>query len=204
MIVVGLGALIAVVAIVRHGRARHVVATSDVANETAAVSQRQSGPRGSNPNVQSIVEASRSHKHPERLSPLATPSPFDADAFAANPRAYLDVVEPGRCFRTARNAGPETPQLKAESLRIQRAAPGAKVPLLVMSAPHAPVTFTAFTGGSFEENGLNSISVQADARGYAIVNFATPADGRAVLHVVVGSETAIGNVRYVIQPQRAS
>jgi hypothetical protein len=200
--VLGLGVL--VVGVVRHKRAANVMAPVVGASERADTSSNLSRPAGDNPNVRSIVEASRSHKHPERLSPLATPSPFDAAAFAANPQAYLDVVEPGRCFRTAKNLGPDTPQLKAESPRLLRVAPGGKVPLLVMSAPHAPVTFTAFTGGSFEENGLNSISVQADARGYAVVNFAAPPDGRAVLHVLVGSESAVGNVRYVIQPLRAS
>jgi hypothetical protein len=201
-----LGFVVVVVGVVHQRRVmlRSRPRSAVAVQATADPASRTLRPVADNANVRSIVEATTSHNHRERLSPLATPSPFDAAAFAANPQAYLDVVEPGRCFRTARKLGPDTPQLKAESPRLRRVGPGEKVPLLVMSAPHAPVTFTAFTGGSFEENGLNSISVQADARGYAVVNFATPPDGRAVLHVLVGSESAVGNVRYVIQPLRAS
>jgi hypothetical protein len=148
-------------------------------------------------NRRSVLEASSSGKHPERLSPLMPPTPFDRTAFEADPDAYLDVVEPGRCFQTATADGPDAVALVGSPLVA--ATPGAMVPLLVRGAPGAPVTFTAFDGGVFAENGLGSVSVRADARGYAVVNFATPPDARGHLAVVAGSPLAVGNQRFFVE-----
>ena len=54
-----------------------------------------------NPQVKAVVEAIRQGNHPERVSVLVRPQPFDAKAYQTNPAAYLEVVEPGRVFQTA-------------------------------------------------------------------------------------------------------
>jgi hypothetical protein len=153
-------------------------------------------------NKRSIVEAAQTHTHPERLSPMIAPTPFNRADWEANPQAYLDVVEPGRCYRTAESPGPDTPQLRAQSPRLSHSEPGGKTHLMVMSAPNSPVTFTAFGGGEFVENGLNSISVKADARGYAGVTFVVPENARGLLPVLVGSPLAVGNQTFLIDPRK--
>jgi hypothetical protein len=153
---------------------------------------------GDNPNVRSVREAQATRTHPERLSPLIAPLPFDKESFENDPKAYLDVVEPGRCFRTAKATGPETPPLLAASSLAPRTEPGGKAWLMVRGVPNAPVTFTAFSGGHFAENTLNSISVRADARGYAGVNFVAPGGIRSRFAVLVGSPLAVGNQRFFV------
>jgi hypothetical protein len=178
-----------------------------ITDEAAAVAAPESAqappmtPRRAKANADSVVEAVRTHTHPERLSPLIAPTPFDRAAWEANPQGYLDVVEPGRCYRTAESPGPETPQLKPASSHLVHSAPGGKVHVMVMGAPNAPVTFTAFAGGEFAENGLNSISVKSDARGYAGVEFLVPEYARGLLPILVGSPLAVGNQRFLVDPR---
>ncbi len=58
-------------------------------------------PVDANPQVKSVVEALKTGKHPERVSSLITPKPFDQAAYLADSNAYLNVVEPGRIWQVA-------------------------------------------------------------------------------------------------------
>jgi hypothetical protein len=126
-----------------------------------------------NAQVASVVEAARTGKHPERLSSLVLPKPFDRAAYAANPRAYLDVIEPGRVFQSAA-PGPGVPvldSLGAEMLSMSRGTP---VELKVKAAPGAPVTYHSSDLGAFD-NQLTTITVRSDEQGVAVAQFhATP------------------------------
>ena len=64
------------------------------------------------------------------------------------------------------------------------------------------VTFTAFGPGQFTENTLNSVSVRADARGYAVAHFTAPLGLTGHVPVLVGSPLSIGNQSFLLDVTR--
>jgi hypothetical protein len=135
---------------------------------------------------------------PDRLSTTAALPPFDRAAFAANPRQYLARVEPARCFQTA---APGRDVVALQTAVPARAAVtrGVDHPLWVKTAPGAPVTFTAFDGGAFKENGLPSVTVQANANGLAVARFTAPRGVDGDLNIVAGSPLAAGVQRFFLR-----
>ncbi|MDI6775519.1 MAG: hypothetical protein QME60_09075 [Verrucomicrobiota bacterium] len=126
-----------------------------------------------NPQVRSVVEAMRAGKHPERLTSSLKPKPFNKAEYDANPEAYLDVCEPGRIWDVA-EPGPGVRQIAAKTEAVVDMKPGESATLLAIAVAHAPVTFTSFDWGEFQ-NRLTSITVQADSSGIASAIFtATP------------------------------
>jgi hypothetical protein len=117
---------------------------------------------------------------PARLSTTAALPPFDKQAYDADPQAYLSRVEPARCFQTAAPSAEETP-------------------LWVKGLPGAPVTFTTFDGGAFKENGLPSVTVQADGRGLAVAHFTAGKGIGGDVSIVAGSPLSMGVQRFVIR-----
>jgi hypothetical protein len=116
-----------------------------------------------NAQEQSVAEARATGKYPERLTTLVAPKKFDPDAFRLNPQAYLDVVEPGRVWASAE----PTPTARViEHLgpidRILRPLETTELTARVLA--EAPVTFTSFSGGQFE-NHLQSHNRRGDNPG---------------------------------------
>jgi hypothetical protein len=182
----------------RHGlRSRHVpTAVSDSAEVSSLPA---SGGLFDNPGLRSLLAARSAHTHPERFSPLIAPRPFDKTGYDSNPQAYLDVIEPGRCFQTANTSGHDgIPQLRAVSSPIPHAMAGDTVVLVVKGEAFGPITFTAFDGGVFAENGLGSVTVRADIHGYAPVHFTAPSNARGHLAVLAGSPLAVGTERFFV------
>ncbi len=122
------------------------------------------------PQLRSVIDAMRSGKNPERLSAVFAPKPFDPVAYRADPKAYLDIVEPGRVFQ-AKAPSPETPRIEPLSPYFQEVKQGDAVALSVKATPGYPVTFTSFALGAFAESGMTTVTVQADAAGVATVHF---------------------------------
>jgi hypothetical protein len=154
-----------------------------------------------NANVASVAEAARTGKHPERLSPLMAPKPFDPAAFAANPQAYLDVVEPGRVFQSA-EPGVDVPVLSPKGTASYEIPVGGSCTLAVMTKPGAPTTFTALDLGTFP-NSLTSITVQANAQGEASTVYSASGGVIADAQILAGSPGASGQVKFhvfVTQP----
>lgn len=149
-------------------------------------------------NQQSVAEAIRLGK-PERVSSLVAARPFDVEAFEHNPEGYLAVVEPARCFQTAQPGAPDAVYLKAISDPILEVQPGKSAPLMVRGVPNMPVTFTAFGAGTFHENDLASVTVRADAHGFAMVHAVPPQPGRGDMRVQVGSPVAVGSQLFVVR-----
>lgn len=144
----------------------------------------------SSPAVASIA-AARDGKHPERLSPLVTPAPFDAAAFARDPQPYLQTVEPGRVQQTA------VPAEGATRLRVlgeprPLLEPGGTLLVRMQGVPLAPVSFLAVGGGSFVENGLNAITVRADAEGLAFVTYRADPGTVGDAPIIAASPLAVG------------
>ena len=152
-----------------------------------------------NPNVKSVVEAITQKNHPERLSILATRKPFDAKAYAADPVAYTSVVAPGRVFDTAQ-PGVGIPRLRTASPIYREIAQGDTTVLKVQAPPKSPVTFTSLDLGQFE-NQLSSITVQADAKGFATATFLASPGVVENIHILAGSPVASGQARFTIYVQ---
>ena len=110
-----------------------------------------------NPQVASVAAALKDRKNPARFSSFVKATPFNAEQYASDPQSYLNVVEPGRVFQPAQ-PGPDVKQLTRASGRYFRIAQGETVTLAVKGQPKAPVTFTSFDLGSFE-NQLTSVSL---------------------------------------------
>jgi hypothetical protein len=147
-------------------------------------------------NAASIAEASRTGKFPERLSPLMAPKAFDSAAFAANPQAYLDVIEPGRVFQSAA-PGAQVPVLQAKATNNFSIPVGGSCTLAVITAAKSPVTFTAFDLGTFP-NSLTSITVQANDQGEASTVYHASGGVIASAQVLAGSPGASGQVQFHI------
>jgi hypothetical protein len=122
-----------------------------------------------NANVRSVVAAVNGGGQVERLTPLLAPKAYDHQRFLADPKAYLDVVEPGRVYQTAQ-PGEGVPQLSLVDRGYVSIPQGGSTTLRVQSAPNSAVTFTSFDCGAFS-NRLTSITVQADAAGIAAAEF---------------------------------
>ena len=158
-----------------------------------------------NANTRSIAEAKKSGKNPERFSAMIQPKSFDRAAFERDPQAYLDVVEPGRVFLTAKPSM-EVKQLLAKGSSSVTMPAGGSVELVVVGEPGGPVSFTAFDGGIFE-NKLNSITVRCDEKGEAKVTYTATRGTVAHARIVAGSPLASDQVHfqlYVEEPQDTS
>ncbi len=152
-------------------------------------------PKDANPAVTAVMSAIKTGENPERLSSLIAPKPFDSDSFAKNPKAYLDVVEPGRVWQPAQ-PGPGVRRISALSELAFDAVQGEPTVMKVKVTPHAPVTFTAFDGGAFE-NHLNSITVQADGDGLAKATFVATTGVINDVNLVAASPVTSGQLKYV-------
>jgi hypothetical protein len=150
-----------------------------------------------NPQTASVVEALKDRIHPERLSTLIQPPPFDAEAYRRDPAAYVNVVQPARVFQTA-PPGPQTPVLHPVTPTQVSMAQDSQVILRVMSQPSSPVSFTTFDLGMFG-NSLTAQTVIADATGIASVSFSAGPGTIDAVHVLAGSPVASGQVAFDIQ-----
>lgn len=141
-------------------------------------------------NQRSVREARDTGKYPERLGAHVRPAPFDLARWRADPQRYLDVVEPGRVFQTA-PPGPRVKPILAPGYQVREVEPGNPATLEVHTEPDAPVTFTAFGPGAFE-NGLGSITVRADKKGTALAIFVPPPDAEASVRILAASPLSSG------------
>ncbi|MBI3828861.1 MAG: hypothetical protein HY291_05060 [Planctomycetes bacterium] len=145
-----------------------------------------------------MADALKKKDHPERLSALIPAKPFDKAAFEANPNAYLNTVEPGRCFLCAQ-PGKDVPALTAQTPRLSRIKQGESVKLTVKGTPLAPVSFTSFDLGTFAESKLNCVTVRADKDGVAAVTFVATPGALNDCNILAGSPLASGQAKFVVE-----
>lgn len=133
-------------------------------------------------------------KHPERVNPFLSPPRFDLQAYRTDPEAYLSIVEPGRVWQSAQPAD-GVPVIRRISPRKHTLRQGESVRLQVKVAPNAPVTFTAFDLGAFD-NGLTSISVAANADGIAEAAYTATPGTIALGNILASSPLASGRTKF--------
>lgn len=149
-----------------------------------------------NPQIKSVVEALKTGAHPERISPLIPPKPFDPEAFAADPESYLNEVVPGRAFETSQ-PGPGVRVLLRGSPQYSRIKQGESTKLRVLAQPKAPVTFTSFDLGKLG-NGLTSQTVLANDKGIAEVEFFGTPGTYSDVNILAGSPLLTEQVKFVV------
>lgn len=149
-----------------------------------------------NPQVASVAKALKDRTNPARFSSFVKATPFDAKQYASDPQSYLGVVEPGRVFQPAQ-PGPDVKRLVRASGRYHRIAQGETVTLAVKSQAKAPVTFTSFDLGSFE-NQLTSITVQADDNGLAQAPFTATRGTIDDIRILAASPVNSGQAEFTV------
>ncbi len=152
-------------------------------------------PKDVNVHVKSVAEAIRTGTHPERLSSLVLPKPFDAAVYAANPDAYLNVVEPGRVWQPAQPA-PNVPRLAPLTALHFTVEQGQPTTMRVQSVAGAPVTFSTFDGGAFD-NQLTSITVRANDKGVAQARFTGTTGVIHDVNILAASPMNSGQLKYI-------
>jgi hypothetical protein len=147
-----------------------------------------------NAQVASVADALRSNNHPERLSALAQPAAFDVKKFKADPRSYVDVVEPGRAFQSAKPATGVSVLRPAGSTSFTMKQ-DASVTLKVRTLPDMPATFTSFDLGHFA-NQLTSQTVIAGHDGIASVVFSAGSGTINTVRILAASPVCSGQVAF--------
>jgi len=163
---------------------------------TSPPSLESAPPAPTGPTAHALAEAHRTGTNAEATSPLLAATPFDAEAFAKNPTPYLQQSIPGRVFQTAQ-PGPGVPVLGARGPATHEIPHGGSCDLTVRAPAGAVVTFTTFDLGLFD-NGLASITVQANADGVATARFTATGGVAGDVHLLAGSPQASGQVKFLV------
>jgi hypothetical protein len=154
-------------------------------------------PVNANANTLSVAEAARTGQHPERLTPMIAPPPFQKAAFERDPETYLNTIEPGRVYQGL-PGGKDVPTIEAVGAVVATLTQNEKVKLKVKAAPNGPVTFTAFDGGVFP-NKLASINVRADEKGQASTEYVPTAGVLNDVHILAGSPMCSGRALFTFR-----
>lgn len=162
-----------------------------------------------NPEVAKVVEAIRNRaKDPEKyasaVSIFGKPSPFDLKRYRSDKdyrKQYLTTVEPSRVFSPAQ-PGTDVIRIQPLSPREQDIVQGERLKLRVAGVPDSPISFTSMDLGRFVGNELTSITVNADSRGVAEVEFTAPPGTINRVNIMAASPVASGQVRLVVNVSR--
>ena len=152
-----------------------------------------------NPAVANIVKV-HSSDDPKAIamaSFLFTDIPaFDAQEYDSDPTAYLTEVVPSRVWQAAQ-PGEGVPRLERTTSYTQTIVQGESVRLRVKAVASAPVTFTSFDLGQFQ-NQLGSVTVAADNLGIATAEFTGSPGTINDVRIIAGSPLASGNQEFVV------
>ena len=157
-------------------------------------------PEDANPQVASVAAAIREKRNPEQMSSLLKPQPFDRAAYKSNPQQYINTIEPGRVFHVLQ-PGDGVQALVKISPKYQEVVQRESVYLKVSAPIGAPVTFTSFDMGQFE-NQLSSITVVSNDDGVAQVSLTGTTGTINDINVMAGSPMASGNVAFIVNVKK--
>jgi hypothetical protein len=137
----------------------------------------------------SVAEALHTGKHPERLSPLMAPTPWDRAAFERDPDAYLRIAEPGRGMQAAPE-GEGIPVLERITPRVVEVAPGATTVIEVRTEPFMPASALSTDLGRFSASQLPFATTRADEAGIARFTFEATAGTTGEVQIQIASPVA--------------
>jgi hypothetical protein len=149
------------------------------------------------PQAASVVEAVRTGKHPERLSPLVAPTPWDRAAFERDPDAYLRIAEPGRALQAAPE-GEGVPMLDRLSERVVDLPPGGETTIVVRTEAGMPCSALSTDLGRFG-NGLPYETVRADGVGEARFTFTATPGTVGEVNIQIASPVASRQAHVTVQ-----
>lgn len=157
-----------------------------------------------NPQVSNVAEAIRNREadpkaYGRAVSTIARPEKFDPRKYQDD-KGYRDVYlsspEPGRVFAPA-EPGKDVPRIARVGSYFKQTLQGEPVQLRARATPGAPVTFTSFDLGMFE-NKLTTITVEANDKGVAEATFVAPPGTIADTSILVASPLASGQVKFIV------
>lgn len=131
---------------------------------------------------------------PEVFGPMLAAKPFNRDEFEKDPKAYLSKFEPGRVWQSAQ-PGDGVPVLIRLSPRKHSLLQTESVRLVVQAPRGAPVAFSSFDGGVFE-NQLSNVTVLAGEDGKATATFTATRGTIRNATVLAASPLATGRVQF--------
>ena len=155
-------------------------------------------PVDANPQVAGVYASLKDRSEPSRFSSFAAALPFDRAAFEANPKGYVDVVEPSRVFSPAEPADGVI-AVQPVGSRFHRVKQGETVRLSVNAIANAPVTFTSFDLGYFRGSRLSSETVLADDSGVATAEFTAGGGTVDDIKVLAAGPLTSGQVQFTVQ-----
>jgi hypothetical protein len=147
-----------------------------------------------NPQVATVFAALKDRTEPSKFSSFAEAKHFDRKAFEKDPQSYLDTVEPARVFSPAQ-PGEGVTALQPKGSRFHRVKQGETVRLAVQAVAGAPVTFTSFDLGRFE-NKLSSVTVRAGDDGIAQANFTASGGTIDIVKILAAGPLTTGQVAF--------
>lgn len=161
-----------------------------------------------NDQVAAVAEAIKNRQsdpnaYARAVSTLAESEAFDPTKYESDEdyrSDYLNTPQPSRVFQTAQ-PGPGVPRLRRMTPPYQEVVQGEPTQLKVRAIPGAPVTFTSFDLGRFE-NELTSITVEADAAGFAEAGFWGPSGTIDDANILVASPVTSGQVKLIVHITR--
>ncbi|MEM9347928.1 MAG: hypothetical protein AAGB26_15070 [Planctomycetota bacterium] len=143
------------------------------------------------------------HTYAKAVSSLAAADMFDAVKFEKDVdyrASYLNTPQPSRVFQVAQ-PGPGVPKLRRMTPVYQEVVQGEETQLKVRAVPGAPVTFSSFDLGRFE-NELTTITVEADATGVAEVAFWGPLGKVDDVNILAASPVTSGQEKLIVHVTR--
>ena len=151
----------------------------------------------SNPHTKSVAEAIKNPvKLGHRLTAMIPAPKFDRARYEADPETYLNTIEPGRVWQSAK-PGPGVTPLKRTSGYVHEVLQGETVVLEAAAEPGMPVTFVSPKLGQFD-NLLSTTTVKANQEGVATANFKASTGTRGEVEVFAASPVHSGRARYLI------
>ncbi len=153
-----------------------------------------------NVHTKSVAEALKDpEKLGHRLSALIAAPAFDREAYEKDPQPYLDTIEPGRIWQSAKaGAGVVSLRRPKGTKYFHELIQGDTVKLEAVAEAGMPVTFYSPRLGQFE-NQLTTITVAADAEGIARADFKASSGTRGEIDILASSPVHSGQVRYLVK-----
>lgn len=134
---------------------------------------------------------------------LEKPRDFDLESYEANPETYLSRAVFARAFETTERefvTESERSRQKSETLKpvgdtFFELKTGETATLKVRTAPGAPVTFSSYDLGLFENN-LNTITVPANRQGVAEAEYRATPGVYDDVRIIAASPVRLGQVEF--------
>lgn len=154
------------------------------------------------PQAASVVEAMKTGKYPERLSPIILPKAFNVEEYRKDPSTILNISAPGRVFQPAQPSD-KTPPIRRITPMSHRMKQGDRLVLAVQVPAGDPVTWTSMDGGRFVETTLPTVTVAANDQGVAQATFEATTGIIDRVNILCSCLTTSGQLRYSIWVEKA-